>query len=494
MHGESGKSLSPRKTTAAEVLLALGVFGFMLIFFSSVHPLVLHDGDDWAYSCYTRGALPIWGYWNPARVLPEIFSPVCASAAAYLLMPLTEDFNAAYTLMAAFIVSVCITIYVVMLMLLLRRAAGCEPGTAAMLAALFVILHFLIFRSERQGNDHLFYSWNVNTYFFYTIPNLLNSTLVLLWAGRKGLQKRARSELANGFLLLVVYLAVFSNLFSSQILAVFAFVSMIMELLRNRREGMAACLHAFREQSGSALVLVIWLVAMIFELSGSRAESLSGGTGLMQRFVDTLHGLLARFRTLNGKFVGISVLAVALALLVLAFTRTKDERDRCFSALFASFLTCAALSGILTVLLCTASSPDYIRRSDVLFPGAFFGTVCVILSLGYLAVRIPRAAWVLPLLGLVLIFETDTRVKTFKEPNIDQYTAQQCAAINDAVMGQVLQADADGVTELEVEVPSGSFFFLSDAVMRTMLKCGMIDNYIVCTNVELEDFWARYGI
>lgn len=165
-----------------------------------------------------------------------------------------------------------------------------------------------------------------------------------------------------------------------------------------------------------------------------------------------------------------------------------------FGALFASFLTCAALSGILTVLLCTASSPDYIRRADVLFPGAFFGTVCVILSLGYLAVRIPRAAWVLPLLGLVLIFETDTRVKTFKEPNIDQYTAQQCAAINDAVMEQILQADADGVTELEVEVPTGSFFFLSDAVMRTMLKCGMIDNYIVCTNVELEDFWARYGI
>lgn len=494
MREEPVKGLSLKRVPAAQVLLALGVLGFMMIFFSSVHPLVLHDGDDWAYSCYTRGGLPIWGYWNPARILPEILSPVCASAAAYLLMPLTGDFNAAYTLMAAFVVSVSITVYAMMLMLMLKRVMSCETGTAAMLAALFVILHFLIFRSERQGNDHLFYSWNVNTYFFYTIPNLLNGALVLLWAGREGRQRQAHSELANGFLLLAVYLAVFSNLFSSQMLAVFAFVSMVMALLRNRREGRAACLRALREQGWSALVLVLWLVAVVFELSGSRAESLSGGAGLMQRFADTLRGLLARFRTLNGKFVGVSVLSVALALLVLAFTRAKDERDRRFGALLACFLTCTVLSGILTVLLCTASSPDYIRRSDVLFVGAFFGIVCVILSLGYLAVRIPRAAWVLPLLGLVLIFETDTRVRTFKEPNIDQYTAQQCAAINDAVMEQILQADAAGVTELEVEVPSGSFFFLSDAVMRTMLKCGMIDSYIVCTNVEREDFWAFYGI
>lgn len=493
MQEESVKDPDMRKVSAAEVLLVLGVLGFMLIFFSSVHPLVLHDGDDWAYSCYTRGALPIWGYWNPARILPEIFSPVCASAAAYLLMPLTGDFNAAYTLMAAFIVSVCITIYVVMLMLLLRRAAGCEPGTAAMLAALFVILHFLIFRSERQGNDHLFYSWNVNTYFFYTIPNLLNGTLVLLLAGREGRQRRENSGIANGFLLLAVYLAVFSNLFGSLILAVFAFVSLGMALLRHRRDGRKACLCALREQGWSALVLALWLVAVVFELSGSRAESVSGGR-LIQRFLRTLRGLLARFRTLNGKFVGVCVLSVALALLVLAFTKVKDERDMRFGALLARFLTCTVLSGILTVLLCTASLPDYIQRADVLFAGAFFGIVCVILSLGYLAVRIPRAAWVLPLLGLVLIFETDTRVRTFKEPNLDQYTAQQCVAINEAVMEQILQADADGVTELEVEVPSGSFFFLSDAVMRTMLKCGMIDNYIVCTNVELEDFWARYGI
>lgn len=488
------KGTGQRKASVAEVLLVLGVLGFMVVFFSSVHPLVLHDGDDWAYSCYTRGALPIWGYWNPARILPEILSPVCASAAAYLLMPLTGDFNSAYTLMAALVVSVCITLYVAMLMLLLRRAAGCEPGTAAMLAALFVILHFLIFRSERQGNDHLFYSWNVNTYFFYTIPNLLNGTLVLLLAGRESGQRRALSGAAGGFLVLAVYLAAFSNLFGSLILAVFAFVSLSMVLLKHRREGRGAVSAALREQGWSVLVLALWLVAVVFELSGSRAESVSGGAGLIQRFLRVLRGLLARFRTLNGKFVGVGVLSVVLALLVLAFTKVKEERDMRFGALFARFFACTVLSGTLTVLLCTASLPDYIRRADVLFAGAFFGIVCVILSMAYLAAKIPRAAWVLPLLGMVLIFETDTRVRTFREPNLDQYTAQQCVAINEAVMEQIRRADADGVTELEVEVPEGSFFFLSDAVMRTMLKCGMIDSYIICTNVELEDFWARYGI
>ena len=83
---ESCERAQRRRDRLIAALLALGVFGFMLLFFACVHPLVLHDGDDWGYSSYSRGALPIWGYWNPSRVLPEILSPACASAAAYAVM------------------------------------------------------------------------------------------------------------------------------------------------------------------------------------------------------------------------------------------------------------------------------------------------------------------------------------------------------------------------------------------------------------------------
>lgn len=485
-----------RRDTLVIALSALGLFALMMLFFSAVHPLVLHDGDDWGYSSYSRGALPIWGYWNPSRVLPEILSPVCASAAAYLVMPIVGDFNAAYTLTIAFVVSTLITLYALMLVRLLRQSGGCTVGTAMLLSSLFIILHFLSFRTQRTGNDHLFYSWNVNTYLNYTIPSLLNAVLVLMWAGAPEHGLRVRPGAGQGFLLLLVYLALFSHLFSSQILGIYLFVCLAAALARALREGRGAWRRALSGQSWLVLGLLLWGIALFFELSGSRAGELTQSASLTQRFLDTLRGLLARLRMLNAKFVGVCVISVAGALLLFALRRQRDEEDGRFIALFVRFLVCGVLSGVYTVLLCTVTSPEYMRRTDVVFPCAFFLLTAVMLSLGYIVRRMPRAVLVLPLLGLVLIFETDTRVQTFREPNIDQLTPRQCAAINDAIMGQIRQADEAGVTELDVDVPEGSFFFLSDAMMRTMLKCGMIDSYIHCTNVEVgrEEFFARYGI
>ena len=54
------------------------VFGFLFMFFTQVHPLVIYDGDDWRYIAYTRQALPSWNEWNPSRVFAECTSrPMC---------------------------------------------------------------------------------------------------------------------------------------------------------------------------------------------------------------------------------------------------------------------------------------------------------------------------------------------------------------------------------------------------------------------------------
>lgn len=488
---ESCERAQRRRDRLIAALLALGVFGFMLLFFACVHPLVLHDGDDWGYSSYSRGALPIWGYWNPSRVLPEILSPACASAAAYLVMPLTGSFNTAYTLLLAAAVSACITVYALMLMRLMQREGGCTAAAAAMLSALFLVMHFLIFRTQKTGNDHLLYSWNVNTYFFYTIPNLLNAALALMWAGAGGRALRPGGGMGQGFLLLAVYLAVFSNLFASQILAVYAFVTLALALAKTRGRG--AWRRTLGEHGWLLLVLALWLTAAVFDMNGGRSDSLTSGS-LMQRLLETLRGMLARARMLNAKFVGVCALSLAGALALFALRRERDERDGRFIALLVRFLLCAVCCGVCTAALCTASSPEYARRADVLFAPAFFLLAAVMTALAYIVSRAPHVGMVLPLLCLVLIFETDTRITTFREPNIDQLSPKQCVAINEAIMNQIAGADREGLTELAVEVPAGSFSFLSDGMMRTMLKCGLIDRYIQCTNVEIEDFCARYGI
>ena len=187
-------------------------------------------------------------------------------------------------------------------------------------------------------------------------------------------------------------------------------------------------------------------------------------------------------------------MTIALALVLLAHSRLRDEADGRFAGQLLRFLICGILSCAYLLMLCAVSAPDYMDRPDVLFGGIFFMLVLVILSMSYVLRRTPRAVLLLPLLLVVLVFESDTRVKTFREPNIDGYSAQKCNAINQAIMDQILTAAEAGFSEAEIEVPAGPYWFVSDAMARAMLNCGLLDHEIVGYNVEIQDFFERYGI
>lgn len=480
---ERGRARGDRLVAAA---CAAGLFAFLFVFFSRVHPLVMLDGDDWGYASFTRGALPVWGYWNPAKVLPEILMPVCVSAAGFLVMPLTGDFIGSITLVNAFVVSLMITAYVCMMALCLRRRGERSTGEAALLGALFLVFHFVIFRTQRSDNVHLFYCWNVNTYYNYLIPGLLCAAIVLRWeAGGRV------SRAGEGFVILAGYLAIFSNLFCSQTLAIYAGVRLLCALPEVRKKPI---LRIIRERAWELLVLAAWLVAAAFELSGGRAQNLSQELSFFARLKLAAWALIGRARTVNGMFFAVCAASVLLAVALLVRSGLRQEADRRFARRLGCFLACGALSGVYLLLLCAICAPDYVNRPDVLFGGIFFLLAAVVFSMSYAVRRLPRLALVLPLLLLVLTFESDTRVKTFREPNLNNYSAQTCKAIDEAVMRQILAAADAGLTSADFEVPEGPYWFVSDAMARAMLNCGLIDHEIVGYNVEVADFFERYGI
>lgn len=477
-----------RRERLVAAACAVGLFAFLFVFFSRVHPLVMLDGDDWGYASYTRGALPVWGYWNPAKVLPEILMPVCVSAAGFLVMPLTGDFIGSITLVIACVVSLMITVYVCLMALCLRRRGGRTTGEAALLGAIFLAFHFVIFRTQRSDNVHLFYCWNVNTYFNYLIPGLLCAAIVLRWEAGGG---RMQSRVCQGFAILAGYLAIFSNLFCSQTLAIYAGVRLLCALPDARKRPLSRIL---RERAWELAVLAVWLVAAIFELSGGRAQNLSQELSFFARLKLAAWALIGRIRTVNGVFFAVCAASVLLAVALLARSGLRQEEDRRFARQLGGFLACGALSGVYLLLLCAISAPDYMNRPDVLFGGIFFLLAAVVFSMGYVVRRLPRLALVLPLLLLVLTFEADTRVKTFREPNLNNYSARTCKAIDEAVMNQILAAADAGLTSAEFEVPEGPYWFVPDAMARAMLNCGLIDHEIVGYNVEIADFFERYGI
>ena len=159
------------------------IFLAMFVFFSQVHPIVLFDGDDWNVISDARVGLPKWHGWNPIKILPETFFPICGYFAAYVVRPIIGDYLTAFTLTAALIVSIFITAYVCLFVKFIKAIFNFDKFTASIFGMMFLLLHFAIFlKHNTQDNLYLFHTTDADCYFNYVLPNLLNATLVLFVA------------------------------------------------------------------------------------------------------------------------------------------------------------------------------------------------------------------------------------------------------------------------------------------------------------------------
>ncbi|MBD3878414.1 MAG: hypothetical protein SR1Q5_01830 [Quinella sp. 1Q5] len=194
-----------------------------------MHPIVLFDGDDWNVISDARVSLPQWDGWNPTKVLPETFFPICGYFAAYVVRPIIDDYLTAFTLTAALIVSLFITAYVSQFVKFIKANFNFDKFAASIFGLIFLLLHFAVFlKHNTQDNLYFFHTTDADCYFNYVLPNLLNAALVLFVARvdltRKFFDRMTPTALTLFFLL---YLAIFSNVLSSCVLAIYIFVELM---------------------------------------------------------------------------------------------------------------------------------------------------------------------------------------------------------------------------------------------------------------------------
>jgi len=160
--------------------------------------------------------------------------PIAGYIAAFFVYPVCGDYVFSLTLITAVIVSALIIWYVVLVQLNMKKFFQLSHRTAWLLGLLFLLFHFIVFSHKDTPIPFLFNVENFTCVYFYLIPALLNSIVVLLIlntfynieCGRMiaDFFSRANYEL----LFLAVYLAIFSNLFQNIILI--SFVSVILLL------------------------------------------------------------------------------------------------------------------------------------------------------------------------------------------------------------------------------------------------------------------------
>ncbi len=435
--------MKKRDRTGLAVFCA--ALAMMIVFFTSVHPLLLFDSDDWLYVSNARSAYPLWGAWNPTRVLPENLMSVSSGLGVILLMPLTGDYFSAISLTAAFLVSLSIAIYVYMFYQLLRLRYGVDAGPSALTAGLFLLAHFLIFRNNVFANDYLFHSMNLTSYYFYLIPSLLVFSLIMGLTIRDvtALPWDGEHPARQGFLILLIYLLFLSNLYPSGALAIWFFCAVVRDGSAHRGE------YGFFKRNAVKLGgLLLWAAALVFEAHGGRAESLASAEPLTARVLSALGSAWQKLAGVNLFFLIFCALCLT-GFFLTAFRWKKEGRGDFFFHLIVGALCFGYI-----VLLCAWTGPANAAAADIQFNFLFFLLLLAFTGLGAMIARYPRMAAALPLILCLLLFETNTRWRTFLESNSYRNLHPSIIRRIDAdILEQITAADQAGETAVTVRVP-----------------------------------------
>ena len=469
------------------MLLCIAVFVCVFVFFYCMHPLVILDSDDWKYVSFARPAVPSPTFWNPSRILPELLMPLCGSMALVLFRIGALGYIESQMLVFAICAAAFITAYTAMFSRLLNRRFGLHKAQSALFAGLFLILHFLIFRTADSGNLHLFWSYDVCCFFYYTIPAVLNCTLVMYFMSSDILESFFSSEriFCKAFLTLVLYLAVFSNLFGSVILAVYIALCILKKIIRKEKQSAA-----------HIIILAAWVVAVVLESLGGRA---AGSESAELDAAGAFAAFGADFKAISIFFAAVCMLCIVSALVVCLAEKHMEKE---FKDILIEITAAGIIVSLAEIILCAKVSAAYMLRPQVFFGTAFFMLLFSLSCAAYAISRCRQIFIAVPVLAVLALTLTNTQSVTFAENNTMNLPWQQCIQIDNDIINQAVNADRAGLDSFRLEMMDTGWddnwphtsYMANNTFKQTLLKHGLINRDIEIIPVWSRDFNDRNGI
>lgn len=423
-------------------------FCFLLYFYVKIQPVVPWSADDWKYLSQFRDMIPTLARWNPARVLPEVLQPFAGSLASIVYAfcgDYIESLIFSHALFMAFgVAAVCAAAHLALLRMLGDR------GVAACGALLFITLCFDMLKSRPENNVFLFYSDNVTLTFFYVMPNIVNSILVLYllsvqYTG-KGLPD---SPFRTGGLLLFIYLAQFSMTFGSALACACACCLLFLRLRGEEGAGLGDKLRRRirrREFFDGVLLFIVgaWMAAAVLDMMGGRYGRIRKPWNFSAAW-DAYAGLLAQ---MNLVVLAAVVLLCGGALLRFIWKRRRGEwgmRDTKFFELHAVCAVCAVAMPVLAVCIGARTDPQCggIAAS---YGGFFFLALCQVFSAAYLLTEIPRLFWSAPAVLALLLVDSSNMEKPWAPGYGDRAVVQSW-------LREAADAEARGEHSIVIAVP-----------------------------------------
>lgn len=436
------------KQCAVSMALTILTFAFFMIFFTKVHPIALFDTDSWYYAYYHRHAWPIWGFWNPTRIFPEVFMPAVSQFCAHVLYPLIGDYFFSLTVGYAAVVSAAVTLLIWMVYRHFQRE-GSGPFESAALALLFLICHFLILRSAENQNRYMLLTENTCTHFYYVLPNLMNCILVLWLIDDPRLKRLFAPECCarKSLFLVLAYFCMFSNLWAGMIGGIYAGAALLIGLIKAPKKEKGWFGPWLRDNATLVLLLALWGLSQWFEFNGRRAGQLKN-LHFSETILQTVSAARPILSTVSYPFRWMAVLLLAGGIGVTLWKKRRGEMALALHALIT-----APLIAVYLVLSCAVSAPLYITRPDTFYGLFFFIMLILLVSFRQVMRHLPRLRIVVPLCLVVLALECNTEDVTFRNSMYYNLPASVCYRVDNDILQQLKSAVDAGESETVLYVP-----------------------------------------
>lgn len=332
------------QTSRLFLIITAGLFGLIFLNYTVVDPVIVYNFDDWRYfGFFESDPIPRLGRWNVTRILPEYLLPLAGYFSAFVIYPFTGDYLFSSSVTLALLLAAFLSVLFIVSYRLFNTL--CENKNISLgVSLLMMLLCFAIFKSNPEGNVHMFYADQYTLYCYYVLPNILNSivTLILLrkMISEQNLSILNKPSLKSGFLLVGIYFSIFSMLYSAAILLAFAFsvgIYRLMAAIRQNKKPAVKIKAFFMEMvKNYNIVLIIMggmVMAMILELQSGRSnaagqfDSLYTGSlfsvDFLKRIALAAGGVIGWFKSIN-KYVLLLTALIVLAAAIRYYVKRRN--------------------------------------------------------------------------------------------------------------------------------------------------------------------------
>lgn len=435
------------RSAAIQLLLFLLIF----IFFERIFPVYPYDGDDWLYIGSMRVPIPSLHAYNPSKVFPETFEPLTGMISAYVVYPITHKYVESISVIQTLIIASFITCLMFMFYKLLRSKFNLSNVLSLAFEVIFFLSFFALFKLYKMNSGPQYFGFwakDLNCYWNYIIPGLLNGILLMYLENNSNLSYDIlKDKKKGGMMFLYLYLIIFSNIMLNIILASYAFIKIISNLLKIRHR--FNVVHFLQITWLYILIDFLWIITVIMDSHGQRANAVSNHTSVgnvLNRYLIFINSKI------NKAILILSLVFIISCIFILIFSRGKYNQS--LNTIFQFLVNCAC-SLVITfcylILIFSRAGASYVERPDATWAILFFFLICVVLSLLIIVIKFPFLKYFVPLaillVGLYCSDQSLAYVRTFST------NGSQELKVDNYIISQVVKADKNGKHSITVKVP-----------------------------------------